>query len=1015
MVGAKGQRMYQVSVSIYWSFFLVLKLCVCVSVSKISLSTGRVGLLLGHRRLAHRRLRTSGRIKYPSATMGDLNDNGGVSSMLKEVQELAEKFKVEEDEHYVSPYASLEKAAVLQEARIFHDPNSVRENPRKCCTVIAQLLHLQNTGQYLLPVEATEVFFGVTKLFMSDDASLRRMVYLFIKDVAETCNQDDVIIVTSCLTKDMTCDVDLYRANALRVLVRIVDAAMLGAIERYVKQAIVDASGQVSSSALVSASHLFVASPECAAVVRRWISETTEATSSPNEMVQFHAMQLLYQIKSHDRLGVSKLVSQYSKRNSLQSPLALVLLVRYTSKLLHDEVTEGRHAGSYGEANSTAVKEGYGFLEASLRHKSELVVFEAARSICNLPMAEPQDLNPAISVLQLFLSSPRPATRFASIRTLAAVANAHPRVVSKCNEDLEALIGDSNRSIATLAITTLLKTGSENSIERLLKQISAFLTEIADEYKITVVRSLQKLCLTYPAKHRVLVGFLSNFLREEGGFDFKRSIVNSIISLIRAVPESTESSLLHLCEFIEDCEFTMLSTQILHLLGELGPETTAPARYIRFIYNRVILENSAVRAAAVSALTKFAASCPSLRTSIMTLLKRSLVDEDDETRDRAALAVATLENAMIKYPYVHPPDDTPAEEILPDKPNEDDPAAYALLQSLPMSFDKLDRSLRVYMATSMGTPEPITLDSLPIVEDSAAELARAAGTSDDLDIDMAVDTEDVVMKEVIDPAAAIYEIPELASLGRAFRSSPPVPLTESETEYVVQCTKHIFQSHVVLQFSVQNTIHEQRLDNVTVLVDDSEAEIFTASGEIACSGIKYGDTKNCFTILERDVSAPLSSSHFTCELRFHVVQVDPATGEEEGDAFDEEYPLEDLEIATSDFMAKVTIPDFRKAWEVAGNENEVLEKFSLQFKNMEGAVSAVIDYLGMQPCDGTATVKAGGAGKAHMLHLSGVFVSGQQCLSRAQIAMQPNGGCVLKIAVRSEDADVSRMVADCIR
>jgi coatomer protein complex subunit gamma len=320
--------------------------------------------------------------------------------------------------------------------RIFHDPTAVRENPRKCCTVIAQLLHLQNTGQFMSSVEATEVFFGVTKLFMSDDASLRRMVYLFIKDVAETCDPDDVIIVTSCLTKDMTCDVDLYRGNALRVLVRIVDVAMLGAIERYVKQAIVDSSGQVASSALVSASHLFLSSSECASVVRRWISEVQEATSSPNEMVQFHAMQLLYQIKSHDRLGVSKLVSQFSARNTLRSPLALVLLVRYTAKLLNDEASEGRTVASDGSA---VAKQGYQFLEASLRHKSELVVYEAARAICNLEGIEAQDLSPAISVLQLFLSSPKPATRCAAMRTLASVANVHPRVVSKCNEDLEAL------------------------------------------------------------------------------------------------------------------------------------------------------------------------------------------------------------------------------------------------------------------------------------------------------------------------------------------------------------------------------------------------------------------------------------------------------------------------------------------------------------------------------------------------------------------------------------------------
>ena len=950
---------------------------------------------------------------------GDGEQNGGamgMSAMLKEVQDLADKFKVEEDEQYVSPYAHLEKAAVLQEARIFHDPTAVRENPRKCCTVIAQLLHLQNTGQKLSGPEATEVFFGVTKLFMSDDASLRRMVYLFIKEVAETCDPDDVIIVTSCLTKDMTCDVDLYRANALRVLARIVDAAMLGAIERYVKQAVVDSSGQVASSALVSAAHLFRKSPDCAAVVKRWISETTEATQSANEMVQFHAMQLLYQIKSHDRLGVSKLVQQYSERNTLKSPLALVLLIRYATKLLHDEAAEGRPSLQDGSPMSRAA---FQLLESSLRHKSEMVVYEAARAICNLPQIEPQDLSPAVSVLQLFLSSPKPAVRFAAMRTLASVANVHPRVVAKCNEDLEALIGDANRSIATLAITTLLKTGSENSVDRLLKQISAFLTDIADEYKITVVRSLQQLCLTYPSKHRVLVGFLSNFLREEGGFDFKRSIVASIVSLIRLVPETTESSLLHLCEFIEDCEFTMLSTQILHLLGELGPTTTAPARYIRFIYNRVILENSAVRAAAVSALSKFAAQCPSLRHSITTLLKRSLNDEDDETRDRSALAVNVIEEAMEKFPFIPPPETAEAEEVPADNPAEDDTAAFILLEPLPMSFDKLERSLKAYTSIphAMTSADPISVDALPVVEDTVAEAHAASGVSDGMDVDVVPvgAPAEEKKKEVVDPAAAVYAIPELAALGRTFRSSQAVQLTESETEYVVQCIKHIFPNHVVLQFTVQNTIEEQRLDNVTVVLDDSDAEAFNVSGEIAADGIAYGDTKSCFTVLERASDTALSPSTMACELRFTVVQVDPSTGEAEGDTFEEEYPLEDLEISTADFMAKVSVPDFRKAWDTIGNSNEVLEKFALQFKKLEDAVAAVIDFLGMQPCDGTAAIKPNLGGKPHMLHLSGVFVSGEKVLGRAQIAMQGENNVVLKIAVRSDNADVSRMVADCIR
>jgi coatomer protein complex subunit gamma len=58
------------------------------------------------------------------------------------------------------------------------------------------------------------------------------------------------------------------------------------------------------------------------------------------------------------------------------------------------------------------------------------------------------------------------------------------------------------------------------------------------------------------------MNFLSNILREEGGFDYKKAIVDSILILINEIPEAKESGLSHLCEFIEDCEFTYLSTQV---------------------------------------------------------------------------------------------------------------------------------------------------------------------------------------------------------------------------------------------------------------------------------------------------------------------------------------------------------------------------------------------------------------------------------------------------------------------
>jgi coatomer protein complex subunit gamma len=150
-------------------------------------------------------------------------------------------------------------------------------------------------------------------------------------------------------------------------------------------------------------------------------------------------------------------------------------------------------------------------------------------------------LNPAISVLQLFCSSPKPALRFAAVRTLNKIAIAHPTSVTNCNVDLENLITDSNRSIATLAITTLLKTGAESSIDRLMKQIASFVSEISDEFKVVVVKAIKSLCLKFPRKHSSLMGFLSALLRDEGGLDYKAAIADTIITIIEENPEAKET------------------------------------------------------------------------------------------------------------------------------------------------------------------------------------------------------------------------------------------------------------------------------------------------------------------------------------------------------------------------------------------------------------------------------------------------------------------------------------------
>eukprot|EP01083_Nonionella_stella_P093108 260786_1 len=262
-----------------------------------------------------------------------------------------------------------------------------------------------------------------------------------------------------------------------------------------------------------------------------------------------------------------------------------------------------------------------------------------------------------------------------------------------------------------------------------------------------------------------------------------------------------------------------------------------------------------------------------------------------------------------------------------------------------------------------------------------------------------------------DPAAVIYAIPELASLGRVFRSSKSTALTETETEYVVHCIKHIFDNHVVLQFIVQNTIEDQRLENVSVTME-TESELFDCIGEIPCEAIAYGATASCFTILERDKEQPLAPAAFACELKFSVVQVDRVTGEEEGEAYEEDYPLENLEIFLSDFLAKTSTMDFRKSWESIGNAHEMLQKFALNEKSISSAASAVIECVGMVTCDGTDTINP--ASKQHMMHLSGTFLGDVKVLARCQLSRPGNGAVILKMAIRGESEAVSQLVSDCI-
>lgn len=806
------------------------------------------------------------------------------------------------------------------------------------------------------------------------------------------------------------------------------------------KTAIVDKNPSVSSAALVSSYHLL---PIAKDVVRRWQSETQEAAASTKSsggfslgfssssgqlpvnnstMTQYHAIGLLYQMRMHDRMALVKMVQQFGAAGAVKSPAAIVMLVRLAAQL--------------AEEDAGLRKPMMQLLDGWLRHKSEMVNFEAAKAICDLRDVTDAEVAQAVHVLQLFLTSPRAVTKFAALRILHNFASFKPEAVHVCNPDIELLISNSNRSIATFAITTLLKTGNEASVDRLMKQISGFMSEITDEFKITIVEAIRTLCLKFPSKQAGMLQFLSGILRDEGGYDFKRAVVESMFDLIKFVPDSKEDALAHLCEFIEDCEFTKLAVRILHLLGVEGPKTSQPTKYIRYIYNRVVLENAIVRAAAVTALAKFGVGQkdPEVKRSVQVLLTRCLDDVDDEVRDRAALnlrlmseedemAVKFVKNdSMFSLPYF--------EHQLVMYVTSDDKSTFESafdISKIPVvtreQADAEDRTKKLTASTpSLKPPKVTAAKAAPTGAEAAASATAAAQQY----------------------AQELMNIPEMKEFGSVLKSSSVVELTEAETEYVVKVVKHIFKEHIVLQYDITNTLDSVVLENVSVLAGPSDEEELEEVFIIEAEKLAQNEPGKVYVAFKKaagEDSLPVVS--FTNTLKFTSKEIDPSTNEPEESGYDDEYEVAEFDLAGSDYVIPTYASNFAHLWEQIGAAGEEAEE-TLQLSGMKSIAGTLISHLplsplllpcnpptpqnavpnklltpiaeateqlaktlSLQPLEGTDVPVNQ---TTHTLKLLGKSVNGGKVVSNIRMAYSAKSGVTTKITVRAEEEGVAALV-----
>lgn len=808
----------------------------------------------------------------------------------------------------------------------FNQPGVAADRARVLLTDLVRLFYL---GETFNEADATQLFFTITRLFQKDSAGLKQMVYLAIKELAPLT--DNVIMGTSVLMRDVqTAANALCKAPALRALCAILDASAVESMDRLMRSTVVDKDDAVACAALVSAYHLLNIARD---TVKRWSNEVAEAARAPQaQIAQYHALGLLYEMRAQDSVALVRLV--LAMADVVRDPAAMTLHVRIIGRILRDGDNPQLRA----------------LLQAYLQNRNDAPVLEAAKTILALG-SDPQALAQAAVVLAQHLTSPRAVVRFAAVRAVNRFAVQHAKLIAEaCNETLEALIADSNLSVATFAITALLKTGSPASVDSLISQISQTLTEIPDDFRLTVVDAVRSLAKKFPAKHARMLEFFAENLRHESGRELKFAIVSAIADVLEsgsADMEKLDAALFMLAESIEDSEYPQVTVRVLHLLGAAGPRCSQPETLVRYIYNRVILENSAVRAAAISALSKFQDVVPEVKT----LLARSRLDSNDEVRDRAAIA---------------------------------------LVVSVQVPQKKLDLAVleeRLLLYLDSDAAKPFDAAEIPVAAEPAPRVDALADPEPELAAPSA--PQQYNWLEEMEEA-----LPQISELGKLLHTGPERKLTDDDMEYIVNTRAHVFEEHLVIQFNVTNNFD---LDLVAVHVeldlDVLDEGLLLPHSATQLAELKAYTASKLYVVLKRDGM---------------VVADVPATLHFLVDGAEDEYPLGEVEIVPAVYVVPQSVPNFDTTFAELGNEETSAQIAGSA--TLANAAQQIQEKLGMFAVDGTVAVPPDAS--LHVLKLYGRAITGAQAAATVRLVHNSRSGVVGKLHVHSDDPDVSYLIAE---
>ena len=899
----------------------------------------------------------------------------------------------------VPRFDDLRKDLTLQSASIFNEKNIQNE---QCIEILINLIYLLNKGEKFSEKEKETIFFSATKLLHSANPILRRIIFLFVKHLNWWQSS---FILTGSLITELNGDDDLIKPNCFRLLGQITDASSVNVVERLLKEAINNKNHEVASSALSCTLFMCL---KGFGIAKSWINEISEKLSSSlgeENLLTFHTLLLLKEIKKNDKLFLIKIFSKIAENcgsRNQRSQFAICQLIRYITELLKRGDLEQNVKDTFNR-----------FLEVSLYNIEESIKIEACRAVLQIPNIKPSLKKTTIATLCDLISSSNKIARFSAMKTLDKYIDEFAQNIAvDIFLELEKIIEDSgtNSSIKSYAFSIFLKISKGLSDYRLEKMFKTFIEQYSkfkEDFKKKLIIISRNISRSNPSKNKLYYNFFCSLFKLDASPQTKIEILEALIWFIYNDQELKLQSLLFLAESIFDCQYDILKIRILNLLGKECDLVNNKSKLVRYIYNQIILESPMVRASAISALGEIGFKEKNMRDIIISLIENCLNDDDNEVRERAFMVSKALK------------------AVKEEKKEEEQLINFVFPQKVknPSPIEELNIDL---IQSVLNSEKENLLKS----EDICQELFNILNDTEKISEILIKDKEDSKKKEkkekkrgieanpqkkIPDEDYSLTMFPKIYGPPKIF--TPYKKLTDQSAEYLTQYRKIVHDKIVVIDFEITNTIEFQIINDISIDVDNltSEGFDFDKTEIIPIKSLKTNESGHLYFKLLKDKDEIYSNCSFNCTLKFDLQELD-VKGNPHGIAVKETYKLDKMvEVSYADYYiknSKVNVDNFGEFWKQAEKSNfsKTEEKMGLPYNSVKNAAIKFSEIIGLDPLNDIEQIDSNV--KKYEFVYAYINYFENLLFIKFQVIFNDQNKCLSQVIIQSQDPSVPEMIVN---